>query len=331
MSTHQQTTVKELGEQGLLQLLQQFCPADIVGDDAALIHPKPSYEIVVTTDVLVDGVHFSDRTMPPEALGWRAAAVNLSDLAAMGAEPIGVTIGLGLPDDLSVGWVKSLYEGLVNCLQTWGGVILGGDLVRSQQITIGVTALGEVQPKSKILRNNARPGDVIVATGYHGGSRAGLELLLNPDWGQDLNLERQTQLIKAHQRPTPRLDVIRLLHGSPCAGMDSSDGLADALLQICQASKVGANINGDRLPVHPALWETNSLSLIEAMDWTLYGGEDFELVLTMGQQQANRLLSHLSSEAEIIGEITSSPVVNVTYQEKSFPLSLDRGFQHWST
>ena len=122
MSDKTQQTVKELGEQGLLQLLQQFCPEHIIGDDAAIVHPKPSYELVVTTDVLVDGVHFSDRTMPPDALGWRAAAVNLSDLAAMGAEPIGVTIGLGLPDLVKVSWVQAVYEGFTECLQAWGGL-----------------------------------------------------------------------------------------------------------------------------------------------------------------------------------------------------------------
>ena len=330
MSDQNRTTVKELGEQGLLQLLQQFCSKDIVGDDAAVLHPKPGYELVVTTDVLVDGVHFSDRTMPPDALGWRAAAVNLSDLAAMGARPVGVTIGLGLPDQRSVSWIQSVYEGLSHCLQTWGGVILGGDLVRSLQPMISVTAIGEVLPQLKILRGSARPGDAIVVTGYHGGSRAGLELLLNPDWGRDLSVDRQSQLIRMHQRPTPRLDVVEMLHGIHCAGMDSSDGLADAVLQICRASGVGAKLDGDRLPVHPGLWETQSLNLIESLDWTLYGGEDFELVLMMRPKQAELLCAHLPPGADIIGEITADPNVNVSYQGVSFPLSMDRGFQHWS-
>ncbi len=331
MSDHNQQTIKELGEQGLLQLLQQFCPSDVVGDDAALLHPKPGFELVVTTDVLVDGVHFSDRTMPPDAVGWRAAAINLSDLAAMGAESVGMTIGLGLPDHTPTSWVESLYQGISQCLNDWGGVILGGDLVRAPQPVLSVTAIGEVLPQNKILRHGAQPGDVILVTGYHGGARAGLELLLNPDWGQDLSVQMQRRLIQAHQRPNPRLDVPRLLHGVHCVGMDSSDGLADAVLQICRASGVGAKIDGDRLPVHPGLWETQSLSLIQVLDWVLYGGEDFELVLTMSRSKAEALCARLPHGADIIGEITPGAEVSVFYHDSSFPLRFERGFQHWST
>ncbi|MEM9136779.1 MAG: thiamine-phosphate kinase [Cyanobacteria bacterium P01_F01_bin.42] len=330
MTNRNPITVRELGEQGLLQLLQRFCPAQIVGDDAAVLPPKTGYEWVVTTDVLVDGVHFSDRTMPPEALGWRAAAVNLSDLAAMGAEPVGVTIGLGLPEQTRVEWVQSVYTGFSQCLEVWGGVILGGDVVRSPQPMISVTAIGEVLPENKILRTSAQPGDAIVVTGYHGGSRAGLELLLHPRWGQDLTAARQSELIQIHQRPAPRLDVVRLLQGQRCSGMDSSDGLADALLQICRASGVGATIIGDRIPLHPALLETQFLGPKESLDWGLYGGEDFELVLTMFQHEAASLCERLPAGAAIIGEVVSGSGVNLLCQGETLPLSLDQGFQHWS-
>jgi thiamine-monophosphate kinase len=324
-------TVKALGEQGLLQLLHQFCPPSIVGDDAAVIQPRPGYELVVTTDVLVDGVHFSDRTIPPEALGWRAAAVNLSDLAAMGAESIGITVGLGLPDDTSQDWIIEVYSGLSHCLRDWGGVILGGDVVRSESRILSITALGEVRPQTKILRHRAHPGEVILVTGFHGGSRAGLELLVNPTWGQDLSEAHKSQLIQLHQRPTPRINVARLLRSQSisCAGMDSSDGLADAVVQICRASQVGAVIECDRLPIHPDLLRTQSLTPAQAIDWTLYGGEDFELVLTLAPDLAKALQSQLPQGAEIIGKITAQPEIRLIRDGISVPLSQNQGFQHW--
>lgn len=132
--------VNDIGEQGLLKKLQLFCPGDIVGDDGAVLSVNPQEQLVITTDVLVDGVHFSDRTTPPETVGWRAAAANLSDLAAMGATPIGITVGLSLPGELTVTWVEKLYQGLTNCLRQYQTSIVGGDICRSPIITISITA-----------------------------------------------------------------------------------------------------------------------------------------------------------------------------------------------
>ncbi|MGK7937977.1 MAG: AIR synthase related protein, partial [Xenococcaceae cyanobacterium] len=118
--------VKDIGEQGLLQKLQSFCPQNIIGDDGAVIPTHPDQDLVVTTDVLVDGVHFSDRTTTAFDVGWRAVAANLSDLAAMGAEPLAITVGLSLPGDVLVSWVEELYLGLTACLQQYQTPIVGG-------------------------------------------------------------------------------------------------------------------------------------------------------------------------------------------------------------
>ncbi|XTZ20639.1 MAG: AIR synthase related protein, partial [cyanobacterium endosymbiont of Rhopalodia fuxianensis] len=112
-------SINDIGEQGLLKKLQVFCPGNIIGDDGAVLSVNSQEQLVITTDVLVDGVHFSDQTTPPETVGWRAAAANLSDLAAMGATPIGITVGLSLPGELMVTWVEKLYQGLTNCLQQY--------------------------------------------------------------------------------------------------------------------------------------------------------------------------------------------------------------------
>lgn len=332
--------VRDIGEQGLLQRLQAFCPSEVIGDDAAVLAFVPEQSLVVTTDVLVDGVHFSDRTTTPEDAGWRAVAANLSDLAAMGASPLGITVGLGLPGDVTVEWVDRLYQGMATCLQTYHTAIVGGDIVRSPVITISITAFGDVNPTQIIHRSAAKPGDVIVVTGYHGSSRAGLELLLHPDLGQSLASTDRTALIRSHQRPIPRLDVIPLLfppsslspppYPPPIAGMDSSDGLADAIVQICRASQVGARIDRAHIPIAPVLqaW----VSLEQAIDWALYGGEDFELVLTLPLEQANLLVSQLGHGAAIVGTVTSEPGVWLVDTTGHFPdrtLTLEPGFQHF--
>lgn len=326
--------VRDVGEKGLLQRLQRYCPSDMIGDDAAVMPTQPGKSLVVTTDVLVDGVHFSDRTTSPQDVGWRSAAANLSDLAAMGATPLAITVGLALPGNVAVDWVEKLYQGINQCLQNYQTAIVGGDICRSSVITIAITAFGQVEPQRIIRRNAAQVGDAIIVTGVHGASRAGLELLLHPELEQNLSNSDRLYLINAHQRPQPRLDVLPLLwevaEESPrIAGMDSSDGLADAVLQICQMSSVGANIDRQDIPILPASpW----LSPQQALDYALYGGEDFELVLCMQSNQAQEFVQKLGNNAAIIGKITDTSSVILSDRTSKNPdevLNLKRGFQHF--
>jgi thiamine-monophosphate kinase len=140
--------ISDLGEQGLLKLIQPYCLPNTIGDDGAILHPPAGFKLVVTTDVLVDGVHFSDRTTTPFDVGWRSVAANLSDLAAMGAVPLGITVGLSLPPNLPVVWLEQLYGGMQACLERYGTGIVGGDLTRSSVTTVAITALGSVNASS---------------------------------------------------------------------------------------------------------------------------------------------------------------------------------------
>ena len=323
-------TVQELGEQGLLKRVQSFCPSTVVGDDAAVLPTTPGMLLVVTSDVLVDRVHFSDQTTPPESVGWRSAAANLSDLAAMGASPLGITVGLGLPGEVLVDWVEDLYRGITDCLQKYGTAIVGGDLCRSPVITVAITAFGQVDPTRVVRRATAQPGDAILVTGFHGSSRAGLELLLHPESGQELGRDDRLSLIQAHQYPNPRLDILPLFPETRISGMDSSDGLADAIVQICRASGVGARVDRHKIPIHPAL---KRWSLNKAMNWALYGGEDFELVLCLPQDAAQRLVEQIE-EAAIVGTITSDAdirVIDSTHKAPDEILTLEQGFQHFGS
>ena len=329
--------VRDIGEQGLLERLQRFCPPDVVGDDAAVLSaPALGQSLVVTTDVLVDGVHFSDHTTSPEDVGWRAAAANLSDLAAMGASPLGITVGLSVNGDVAVTWVEQLYQGLTQCLEQYNTPIVGGDVCRSPVITLSITAFGQVFPNRILRRCAAQVGDAIVVTGVHGASRAGLELLINPEFAQNLSQAERSLLTQAHQRPKPRLDVLPILWEMldsqlpiPVAGMDSSDGLADAVIQLCRASGVGARIERTSIPLPPVLSQLVSL---QTLDWALYGGEDFELVLCLPNKLAEALVEQLGDGAAIIGKITAEQQVWLTdsigtYAEEV--LTLSSGFQHF--
>ena len=357
--------IQAIGEQGLLKRLQSFCPPNLVGDDAAVLTTQPGRSLVVTTDVLVDGVHFSDQTTSSEEAGWRAAAANLSDLAAMGATPLGITVGLSLPGNTPVAWVEGLYQGMIACLSEYNTPIVGGDICRSPVLSVAITALGEVDPHRILRRSAAQPGDAIVVTGEHGASKAGLELLLHPELGRSLSAGDRAMLIRTHQRPQPRLDVVNLLWAldqdtkkvelgskgvqtsrspfppppSPLstshpriAGMDSSDGLADAVVQLCRASGVGARLERSQIPIPSAL--TPWVGAEQAMAWALYGGEDFELVLCLPRRQAQTLVKQLSSRAAIVGTITVEPEVWLIDRSHTLPdvqLALEKGFQHFKS
>ena len=330
--------VSDLGELGLLERLFQFCPTDLVGDDAAVLDLPPNRKVVVTTDVLVDGVHFSDRTTSPEDIGWRAIAANLSDLAAMGATPEGVTVGLSLPGSTRLDWLERVYQGMATCLEQFGGAVVGGDLCRSDTVSLAITALGSVDPTKILYRHTAAPGQVILATGYHGLSRAGLELLLNPEYQAGIDPAVGNRWIQAHQRPRPRLDVIEVLTSlcsdtaeASVAAMDTSDGLANAVQLICRASGVGAQLWRTHLPIDPDLvtWAGQD----QALECCLYGGEDFELVLCLSEALATRLRGVLGPQAVIVGEIKAVPTVELWAAPNSpsgrMEFSLKKGFQHF--
>ncbi len=319
-------TVGELGERGLLDIVQSYCLPNTVGDDAA-IQSAPRGKLVVTTDVLVESVHFSDRTTPPHAVGWRAAAANLSDLAAMGASPLSLVIAVGLPPETPAAWVTQVYEGITACCKPWNAGLVGGDLSRAQQRFFSITAIGEVQPNRIVRRAAARPGDLLVATGPHGSSRAGLELLLNPDCAPNLAEAEREQAIAAHQYPQPRLDLLPLFpplwaKGDRVAGMDTSDGLADAIVQVCQLSGVGAAIDPEALPIAP--WLQAGFGE-RGLDFALYGGEDFELLLAMPPVAAKWFLEQARTAA-IVGEVRGDRGIILTGYG---PLDRAATFQHF--
>ncbi len=249
-----------------------------IGDDAAVWQPSRSHRSVISTDMLVEGVHFRRDVMSLEDAGWRAMAANLSDLAAMGARPVLATVGLGVPAANGAAETLELYEGIAAAARRFDIAIAGGDLSRSDVVTISMTVVGEVRPSSIKTRAGGRPGDVVAVTGELGASRAGLEIANNPELVDGASAQAALQ---AFRRPVPRIAEGRFLAASAnvTAMMDCSDGLAIDLKRLCRASGCGAVL--DVIPVaEPARALAERLGE-DAEDFALGAGEDFELLVTI--------------------------------------------------
>jgi len=328
--------LSDLGEWELLRRLAAFAPPGQFADDAALLSETSGQQLVVNTDVLVEGVHFSDATIPARALGWRAAAANLSDLAAMGCTSVaGITVALVAPGHTPWPWVEGVYQGFQEALQQYGGVLLGGDCSSGSQRLLSITALGHLGPAGgPIRRSDGRPGDWLVCSGPHGLSRLGLALLLEelqPSQRSQLSAELEQRAITAHQRPQPRLDAIAALSRSQPAGLpwrvggtDSSDGLAAAVAAIGVASGCGAVLERAALPLDLELAE-----LEQGEHWCLSGGEDFELILALEPAWAEALLQALPGSSRI-GTLVDADPGALRWQENDQPLPTgSTGFCHF--
>ncbi|MCC2626486.1 MAG: thiamine-monophosphate kinase [Thermomicrobiales bacterium] len=280
--------VREVGEFGLIELLAEGLPAEVraasdlqlgIGDDAAVWQPTPGELIVVTTDSLVESVHFRRDWTDWESLGHKALAVNVSDLAAMGAIPKLAVISLGLDGEERIGDLQALYSGLGGLARRLHMTIAGGDIVRSPRgLILHVTAIGETSGQRVLTRSGANSGDLIGVTGTLGASAAGLHLLgLETD---DARRRAATAnlLIEAHLRPEPRVALgAALLELGATSAMDLSDGLLGDLPKILAASGVGARLDEESIPVAAAV---RALYPDEWVDLALRGGEDYELLFT---------------------------------------------------
>ena len=313
--------VNDLGEFGLIRLLSQMATGERkeerhaqarsfqllvdVGDDTAAARLGQVVELY-TTDTMVEGVHFTDKTASWEDLGWKVMAANMSDIAAMGGLPLYALITLGLPPETEVEDVRHLYCGMLDLANRYGVVIIGGDVVRSPTVfvTVGMTGTAERDP---MLRSAAQIGDVIAVTGYLGSSAGGLEVMLK---SPIVDENAAQQLREAHQRPEPCINQGQLLlENGVKAAMDISDGLVEDLSKLCQASEVAATLEVDKLPIHPSLKQAFPSRYAQL---ALSGGEDYQLLFTASQPIMQKVLSLLPPSAAIVGEIVEGEVGQVT-------------------
>ncbi|GAC1302508.1 MAG: thiamine-phosphate kinase [Vulcanimicrobiaceae bacterium] len=262
-----------------------------IGDDAAAWRPSRSHLSVVTTDALVDDVHFSSASMEPAAIGHRAMAANFSDIAAMGARPVLATIALGLTERTTEAWVLACYRGMHALATRFGARIVGGDVVRSPAISLAITVVGEVSPTRMKRRSSGRPRDTVAVTGPLGGSRAGLELRRR---ALDVSRDVREAADRAFSLPEPRIREARFLAASANvhAMMDSSDGLSTDLDRLARASGCGATIHD--VPVAACARAVACAAGDDARGYALDGGEDFELIVSV----APRAFAHLAKHFE---------------------------------
>jgi len=275
----------ELGEFGLIaRLTGGLTPgAGVevgVGDDAAVVQPTPGRKLVVTTDVLVEGRHFDAAVSDPEDWGWKAVAVNVSDLAAMGAVARWLVVALTVPDAAEVGALERVYAGIGEACRAFGVALVGGDTSGGPALSLAVTALGEAE--QVVTRAGARPGDRLVVTGPLGAAAAGLALLERDDGPARALLGRFPGLAAAHRRPAPDLGMgPRLALAGATAMVDVSDGLAGDAAHLAEASGVGVEIRDAALPLAPGVAEAAALLGRDPVELALGGGEDFVLAAAL--------------------------------------------------
>jgi thiamine-monophosphate kinase len=315
----QRTEIKTLGEFGLIDRIAQKNvkrqPSTIksIGDDAAVIFNEQTLT-VVSTDLLMEGIHFDLAYTPLRHLGYKAVVVNLSDIYAMNATPKQITVSLALSNRISVEAVDELYEGIFAACQFYNVDLVGGDTTSSLSgLVISVTAIGQAEKSKLTYRNGAKKGDLICVTGNLGAAYLGLQILVrekqiwseHPDIQPDL--EESTYLIEKILKPEARRDMIELFEKTqliPTSMMDISDGLASELHHICKQSNVGAFIEEVGVPIHPDAKLMAIKFQLDPITCALSGGEDYELLFTIDLKDVEKV--KYLPDIYIMGEITDA-------------------------
>ena len=327
--------VSELGERRLLARIRERLAAASqrdglvigIGDDAAIVTPARNRLTVLTTDAQIEGVHFERAFSLPEDIGHRALAVNLSDLAAMGAEPRWALLSLALPETTEVAEVDGIVSGVARTAARYSLGVIGGNLTRSPgPLMVDITAVGETRPRRALTRSGGRPGDNLFVSGNVGGAAAGLEMLRST--------RESAVCIDRYLRPVPRVRLGAAVAQARAAraAMDLSDGLADALVQLAAASGCGFEIDAALLPIDRDArqwWEAAGKDPVSA---ALSGGDDYELLFATPRAWAGRLRHARARVADPpltrIGVLTKDPASRVLLRN-GVREELPAGFEHF--
>lgn len=290
-----------------------------IGDDAAIL-ARPAKNVAVTVDMQVEGIHFERRWISPEDLGRRALAVNLSDLAAMAATPLYAVVSLGVSDTATPDYLEAVYRGLADYARLFKVSIAGGNISRTpERLILDITVFGEVEGEG-LRRKGARPGDLLLATGWFGRAAAGLQCLKR--LGTDAATQQFPELVSAFLRPEARIREGLALASGATSGMDVSDGLAAELHHLAKASGVGFRLGGKWLEADAALAEGARFLGATARDLALFGGEDYELLFTCPPDRQSQF-----PFARVLGEVTES-AHGVRWDEDPIPA---KGWDHLAT
>ncbi len=332
-------TLKEIGEFGFIKKVSRGClirPESIIkaiGDDAAAFTTDPAQISLITTDLLVERVHFLRNAISGFDLGYKALAVNLSDIAAMGGTARESFISIAIPDDCSLDFLDAIYDGMKDLAAQFDVNILGGDTTGSKvDLIINVVVHGMIAKEEMLCRDAARPGDIIFSTGYLGDSKAGLHLILNdiPAGSDELH-----NLLRAHLLPAPHLMEGRFLAQQPAvkAAIDTSDGLSSDLAHIAEESGVGAILYSDKIPVSRDLKSFCEQFNFDPVEYALAGGEDYTLLCTVSPEEAERVAGDFQKKFNRplfkIGEIITGKELKVDYPDGSSKSIAPSGWDHF--
>ncbi|RED44604.1 thiamine-phosphate kinase [Winogradskyella eximia] len=317
----QRTPLSELGEFKLIEHLtdhfkvSQKSTIKGIGDDAAVLNFGKK-QIVVSTDLLIEGVHFDLSYAPLKHLGYKAIVVNLSDIYAMNAVATQVTVSIAVSNRFPLEALEELYAGITLAAKFYNVDVVGGDTTSSTSgLIISVTAIGEVEKGKVVLRSGAKPNDLIVVTGDVGGAYMGLQVLerekevfkVNPNNQPDLSM--YTYIIERQLKPEARKDVVELLKEldvKPTSMIDVSDGISSEIIHLCKQSKVGADVYETKIPLDPQVISTCEEFNIDSTTVALNGGEDYELLMTISQEDFPKIKGN--PNLTVIGYITEEDI-----------------------
>jgi thiamine-monophosphate kinase len=306
-----------------------------IGDDAAVIEQRGGFDSVVTSDLLVEEIDFRLDTTAPRALGHKALAVSLSDVAAMGARPKFALLSIGVPASIWRGkFLDELYEGFFALADRYGVELIGGDISRTpERVLIDSTVIGDVAHGFAVLRSGARPGDHIFVTGDLGASSVGLRLLEQGQRNRRTYEEQSiARAIRRHRRPEPRVSWGALLgeEGLASAMIDLSDGLSSDLAHLCHESRAGAIIDARRIPIDPLVISLCERLGLDPLERALNGGEDFELLFTVHPRNLSRLPRRVGGvPATYVGDMTHDRNRILLRAGKRLHRLEPQGFEHF--
>jgi len=331
----QRTELSDLGEFALIDHLTKNFKINHkstikgVGDDAAVLDFKDN-KIVVTTDLLVEGVHFDLSYMPLKHLGYKSVVVNLSDVCAMNATPTQITVSIAVSNRFPLEALEELYAGIETAASVYNIDVIGGDTTSSTTgLLISITAIGTIDDNNEVYRHGAKPNDLLVVSGDLGGAYLGLQILerekevykVNPNNQPDL--EPYSYIIERQLKPEARKDIIKLLKDldvKPTSMIDISDGLSSEIIHICKQSEVGCDLFEDKIPLDPVVISTCEEFNMDSTTVALNGGEDYELLLTISQEDFPKIKANPS--LTVIGFIKEkeSGIHLVTRAETKIPI-----------
>lgn len=331
----------ELTEDELIAALRRVLSGEApgvevgMGDDAAVVEAGGG-SLVLTTDMLVEGVHFDRASISPRDLGAKAIVVNVSDVAAMAGSPRYALASIGIPSDVGASWVVELYGGMLAACEEYALTLVGGDTNRADQAVLALAVVGEVAPGRAVTRSGARPGDLVVVTGSLGAAAGGFALsrahptrvakALAEPWGREL--------LDALARPVARVgEGQTLAQAGATAMIDLSDGLAKDLSRLCRESGVGARVELPRVPVAEPLRRGAPLLGVDPLDLALSGGEDYELLATIDLTHVGRAREELDERFGVtlteVGVIIEDGLVAVDAEGRESPLE-PKGWDHFA-